>query len=254
MDPKTIISQLETYLAHRIPYHKKLMTRSLLLTPLMLPFGLLPVVPNFPFLIAAWRAFSHYRAWRGAEWLLKLVEAGRMEVKVDRGLHEALLVRFGTGAVGSEEGKQVGEKDHAPDETSTPKSLIFGSDGVEGENAIQKTDALLDGAVTAGPKDTQSTASSAQGEVTGGETNATPDPKNTDVAPDATGTPDSLIYKPNSSTPSTPSSTTDEPVLELENIAKLTSTFGLSASEVVDLTRAVMQIKEKAKKAAESGQ
>ena len=238
------------------------MTRSLLLTPLMLPFGLLPVVPNFPFLIAAWRAFSHYRAWRGAEWLLKLVEGGRMEVKVDKGLDEA-LGRAGVEAVEGGKtglGKQGGEEvDHAPDETSTPKSLIFGQaeDGVEGENAIQKTNALLDGAVPDGSKETGS--STAQGEVSRNDDGATPDPKDTDVAPDATGTPDSLIYKPSSSsatsaTSTSSSSTTDEPVLEFENIAKLTSTFGLSASEVVDLTRAVMQIKEKAKKAAKSDQ
>jgi len=204
--------------------------------------------------------------------LSKLVEAGQMEVIVDKGLHEALMVSavVGEGSAGSGSNEVGGKKDHAPDETSTPGSVIFGaaardgkggSDGVEGENAIQKTHALLDGAVPA-KRETGSISSTMQGEVKGDDATI-PDPKETDVAPDATGTPDSLIYKPGSSnTTTTATSTTssstnskpnaNEPILELENISKLTSTFGLSASEVVDLTRAVMQIKEKAKKAAKS--
>jgi hypothetical protein len=38
----------------------------------------------------------------------------------------------------------------------------------------------------------------------------------------------------------------------MENLPRLRETFGLSAAEVVDLTRAVMQIKDKAERTIES--
>lgn len=287
MDPSQTLAQLETYLSQRIPYHKKYMKQALALTPIMLPFGLLPVVPNFPFLIAAWRCFSHYRAWKGAEWLLALVKDGKLQVKVDDDLGAALRpvnpkriegnVDVGVGL--DVDGSQSGVKeDHAPDETSTPENLIQGGKkgDQEEENAILQTRHILEeGTPTSSPAgtekgsseklDTQTKEAQAQG---GSKSTSVPDPKSQEVAPDATGTPSSQIYTPksgsdasSSSSTSTSTSTTNEPTesdepatLTMENIPRLTETFGLKASEVVDLTRAVMQIKDKADRAIESEQ
>jgi hypothetical protein len=216
------------------------------LTPVMLPFGLLPVVPNFPFLIAAWRCFSHYRAWKGAEWLLRLIKEGNIQVRVDEKLKDALMSTTSADTARIEDvnaGKEA--EDRAPDETSTPPSAVFHANeqfGVKGENAVRITEDLLNGE-SPSPADHKDTSVS-NGEKSGNST--VPDPKDEDVAPDATGTPSSLIYKP--TTESTESST--EPIVLLENLPKLAETFGLSASEVVDITRAVVQIKEKAEKAA----
>jgi hypothetical protein len=262
IDPSTVLPQLETYLASRIPYHKKYMKQAAALTPVMLPFGLLPVVPNFPFLIAAWRCFSHYRAWKGAEWLQRLVKEGRIEVKVDETLQEVLAPVQKAIETSAQGKSSVAEKkDHAPDETSTPEGMIAGKEGskeVKGENAIQQTNNLLKG----GASSTESSTTEDHQQTGGNPASAAgsssvPDPENQDVAPDATGTPSSQIYSPSSDSDRssgnrTDASTSDEALLTMENLPRLRETFGLSAAEVVDLTRAVMQIKDKAERTIES--
>ena len=40
------------------------------------PFALIPVIPNFPFFYILWRAWSHYKAWRGASYLESLLKLG----------------------------------------------------------------------------------------------------------------------------------------------------------------------------------
>lgn len=238
------------------------MKQAAALTPVMLPFGLLPVIPNFPFLIAAWRCFSHYRAWKGAEWLQRLVKEGRIEVKVDEMLQE-VLAPVQKAIEGSEPRKpSAAEKeDHAPDETSTPEGMIAGKEGskeVKGENAIQQTNNLLkDGTSSTESLTTEDRQQTGGNSASAAGSSSVPDPENQDVAPDATGTPSSQIYSPSSDSDrssgnQTDASTSDEALLTMENLPRLRETFGLSAAEVVDLTRAVMQIKDKAERTIES--
>lgn len=40
------------------------------------PFAIIPIVPNFPLFYVLWRAWSHYKAWRGATYLEQLIKAG----------------------------------------------------------------------------------------------------------------------------------------------------------------------------------
>lgn len=47
--PDELISTFRKSLAHREPYHRKWMKLNLYLSPLTLPFALVPVIPNLPF-------------------------------------------------------------------------------------------------------------------------------------------------------------------------------------------------------------
>lgn len=40
------------------------------------PFAIIPIIPNFPLFYVLWRAWSHYKAWRGATYLEQLIKAG----------------------------------------------------------------------------------------------------------------------------------------------------------------------------------
>lgn len=45
-------------------------------TPLTWPFAIIPIVPNFPLFYVLWRAWSHYKAWRGATYVEALLKGG----------------------------------------------------------------------------------------------------------------------------------------------------------------------------------
>lgn len=45
-------------------------------SPVTWPFAIIPIVPNFPLFYVLWRAWSHYKAWRGATYLEQLIKAG----------------------------------------------------------------------------------------------------------------------------------------------------------------------------------
>lgn len=45
-------------------------------SPLTWPFAIIPIIPNFPLFYVLWRAWSHYKAWRGATYLDQLLKAG----------------------------------------------------------------------------------------------------------------------------------------------------------------------------------
>ncbi|KZO93684.1 hypothetical protein CALVIDRAFT_539856 [Calocera viscosa TUFC12733] len=47
----------------------------LLALPITAPFALVPVIPNIPFFYCAWRAWSHYRAYRAATYLEQLLQS-----------------------------------------------------------------------------------------------------------------------------------------------------------------------------------
>lgn len=192
----------------------------------------------------------------------RLVKEGRIEVKVDETLREVLTpVQKAIEGDEPEKSRAAEKEDHAPDETSTPEGMIAGkgsSKEVKGENAIQQTNNLLkDGAASTQSSTTEGQQQTGRNSASAAGSSSVPDPQNQDVAPDATGTPSSQIYSPSSdsdrsSGKHTDASTSDEALLTMENLPRLRETFGLSAAEVVDLTRAVMQIKDKAERTIES--
>ncbi|KAL1408532.1 hypothetical protein Q8F55_005344 [Vanrija albida] len=71
-----LLPKLHRTLLHRIPYHKKMMRRFIFFTPLTWPFAIIPILPNFPLFYVLWRAWSHYKAWRGATYIEALLKGG----------------------------------------------------------------------------------------------------------------------------------------------------------------------------------
>ncbi|PYH79118.1 hypothetical protein BO82DRAFT_356707 [Aspergillus uvarum CBS 121591] len=67
-------SLLQAIATERQDLHRKRMWWSFLATPLTIPVGLLPVIPNIPFFYLMYRGWSHWRALNGSkhlEFLLK---------------------------------------------------------------------------------------------------------------------------------------------------------------------------------------
>ncbi|KAH9920453.1 mitochondrial K+-H+ exchange-related-domain-containing protein [Fomitopsis serialis] len=70
------IPHLRALLEKRTPRHKKGAIVWLAVSPLTAPFMLIPIIPNFPFFFCAWRAWSHYRAFKASQYLESFVERG----------------------------------------------------------------------------------------------------------------------------------------------------------------------------------
>lgn len=57
-------------------------------SPLTWPFAIIPIIPNFPLFYVLWRAWSHYKAWRGATYLDQLVKSGMVVEEPSEKLNE----------------------------------------------------------------------------------------------------------------------------------------------------------------------
>ncbi|KAL7417880.1 mitochondrial K+-H+ exchange-related-domain-containing protein [Mrakia frigida] len=73
------LPSLSAFLSDRKPYHDRKMKIFFWCSPLTIPFGLLPIVPNFAFFFVAWRAWSHWKARNAAEILEQLIASGRIQ-------------------------------------------------------------------------------------------------------------------------------------------------------------------------------
>ena len=123
--------------------------------PVTAPFAFIPVIPNFPFFYVVWRAWSHWKAWKGAAYLESLLKLGFIREKESEELSE-IYAQFRTdetpssgrildkpeSSKGKQEEESRGEvlpeqargEGPAPDGTSTPKSMVYQS---EGESSTQ---------------------------------------------------------------------------------------------------------------------
>ncbi|KAG0044047.1 hypothetical protein BGZ83_010717 [Gryganskiella cystojenkinii] len=98
-----IQQEIEQFLAHRIPYHRKYMIYSALLVPVTSLFTIVPLVPNIPFFYNAFRLWSHWKAYSGAKHLDFLVKNGTMRFEpsevLDLGLrHDPQFAVFFNGS------------------------------------------------------------------------------------------------------------------------------------------------------------
>ena len=188
------------------------------------PFAIIPVVPNFPLFYVLWRAWSHYRAWRGATYLESLLKLGMIIEKESPQLTE---VYDSKGVVMGAEGSE----NVAPDSTS--------SDGVKQNQVSEK------GSVN-----------------TAAETSTEPLPgqaKGKGPAPDGTATPESMVYDTSTVSEQTKSKSNAPPprprhpalLLSLNQVPILAKMFDLKGQEVMDVNRAVEQADTRAKKADE---
>ncbi|GAA5869388.1 hypothetical protein JCM8547_008661 [Rhodosporidiobolus lusitaniae] len=73
LEEKQLIETLKKQLEHREPLHRAAMRKCIYLSPLTWPFGILPVIPNFPLFYVLWRAWSHFRAYKASSYLLSLL-------------------------------------------------------------------------------------------------------------------------------------------------------------------------------------
>ncbi|KIJ54413.1 hypothetical protein M422DRAFT_154133, partial [Sphaerobolus stellatus SS14] len=67
------LAHMTLLLDKRTPHHKKGFYKWLLISPLTAPFALIPIIPNLPFFYCAWRAWSHYQAWKASEYMQGLI-------------------------------------------------------------------------------------------------------------------------------------------------------------------------------------
>ncbi|KAF8523205.1 mitochondrial K+-H+ exchange-related-domain-containing protein [Gautieria morchelliformis] len=72
------LPHMQLILSRRTPHHRKGFYKWLVIAPLTAPFALIPIIPNLPFLYAAWRAWSHYRAWKASEYLQDLIKSNHI--------------------------------------------------------------------------------------------------------------------------------------------------------------------------------
>lgn len=92
LHPSSLLLSLTRLTTQRTPYHRTRLLYCLVGMPLTIPFALVPVVPNLPFFYLVWRAYSHWRAWKGAEYLRGLLEQGRVEGRASQEIERAMLL------------------------------------------------------------------------------------------------------------------------------------------------------------------
>jgi len=86
VDGSVMKGQFSAMVAGRKTVHRRGFWRWMIVLPVTVPFAAVPVIPNLPFFYAAWRAWSHYRAWKASEWLEVLVRDGGIEALAAEGL------------------------------------------------------------------------------------------------------------------------------------------------------------------------
>ncbi|WVR09445.1 hypothetical protein IAU60_006512 [Kwoniella sp. DSM 27419] len=239
-----LLPKLHRMLLHRIPYHRKMMYRSLIFTPATAPFAIIPVIPNFPFFYVLWRAWSHYKAWRGALYLETLLKNGLIVEKEDRTLSEVYADKAASTS--------STRANHAPDETHTQgkiEELTEEGDkqdlrGDQAKGMAPQAKGETEGAVDG----TSTPASMVHTGSASASTSASSDSKATGASEHKTGTLDQPLPAP---APGPITSKAQHPSLLLSpgQIPNLARTFDLRPNEVVDITRAVEQADFRARKA-----
>lgn len=167
-----------------------------------------------------WRAWSHYKAYRGATYLEQLLKLGFIVETPSKDL-DAIYASVASGSGG-------GKENHAPDETT--------SEGVKTGAVSQGVPApRIKGAEADLPKQ-------AKGE--------------SKTAPDGTATPASMVYSGSSSSSgtavtSTPPTSTHHTglLLTLDQVPEMARVFGLRQTEIMDVNRAVEQAAKRIKQA-----
>ena len=79
--PSNLLHSLTHLTLHRTPHHRTRLLYCVLGMPLTIPFALVPIVPNLPFFYLVWRAWSHWKAWKASEYLGRLLDGGRVELR-----------------------------------------------------------------------------------------------------------------------------------------------------------------------------
>ncbi|KAF9816053.1 hypothetical protein IEO21_04228 [Rhodonia placenta] len=70
------LPHLRALLEKRTPRHRNGCLIWIAISPFTAPFMLIPIIPNFPFFFCAWRAWSHYKAFKASQYLQAFVAQG----------------------------------------------------------------------------------------------------------------------------------------------------------------------------------
>ncbi|PNS15626.1 hypothetical protein CAC42_4078 [Sphaceloma murrayae] len=83
-----VVEILKRIATEREKLHKRRLVGSVVAMPFTIPVGLIPVLPNVPFIYLAFRAWSHYKAWFGGKYLAYLLARGLVSPTGSRILDE----------------------------------------------------------------------------------------------------------------------------------------------------------------------
>ncbi|CAH7666901.1 mitochondrial K+-H+ exchange-related-domain-containing protein [Phakopsora pachyrhizi] len=78
---KDLLKLLSNSIREKEPYHKRWMRLNIFLSPLTLPFALIPLVPNLPLFYMMWRAWSHWRAFKASQFLNQMIKTDDVKLQ-----------------------------------------------------------------------------------------------------------------------------------------------------------------------------
>ncbi|RAK98636.1 mitochondrial K+-H+ exchange-related family protein [Aspergillus ibericus CBS 121593] len=107
--PEKLRTMLQAIATERQDLHRRRMWLSLLVTPLTIPIGLIPLVPNVPFFYLVYRAWSHGRALNGSKHLEVLLERDLLNPTSHPGLEELYARRVSYALESTGVGKPISE-------------------------------------------------------------------------------------------------------------------------------------------------
>lgn len=180
-------------------------------SPLTWPFAIIPILPNFPLFYVLWRAWSHYKAWKGALYLEQLLQRGMIVEQPSKDLDAVYEAK---GVVVAPEGS----------ENSAPDSTVSGAKSPSSTKQKGQHETVEDAA--------DELVKQAKGET---------------GAPDGTATPKSMVFDGKSEGKPTPASSSEPAprhpsvLLATNQVPMLARKFDLRSLEVLDITRAVEQ-------------
>lgn len=221
--------------------------------PLTTPFALIPVVPNFPLFYVLWRAWSHYKAYRGATYLEQLLKLGMINEKESKELTDVYGARRIAGS-GEKEGApgQAKGMDAAPDGTATPSAMTY-----ESSSASTDSTSTQPSTSTSSSNSTSTTPTPTQSQSQPQSQTNTNDPQTQNTNANETKNPQPKI-EPSTPPQSRPSPNSSSPqihhpnlLLTSDGVQKIAQVFALKPAEVLDMNRAVEQAGLRAKKADE---
>ena len=215
-------------------------------TPLTFPFAIIPIIPNFPLFYVLWRAWSHYKAWRGALYLDQLLQRGMI---VEQKSEELDKIYAAKGIVVPPEGAE----NVAPDSTKSEGVKV--KPGSISPSSPSPIDEANEPVVN---RHADKIPEQAKGEQP--------------AAPDGTATPGEMVYEPGNDTSDLDAKTPpkgerdgelgeggsphvprDSRILfGVNQVPLLAKRFQLSQLEVIDITRAVEQAQSRLKAAVKA--
>lgn len=152
--PTTISNVLQKLATERQGLHRQKLLYNCLGMPIALPFGLIPVLPNFPFLYLVFRAYSHYKALNGSRYLEFLIKKDMVDFKPSEELNRLYASALQHG---SSKSKHTPPEIQSQSQTSTTISDKDATDKITALPSINATqiDSIATRVITETANDTR---------------------------------------------------------------------------------------------------